>query len=209
MILTRTFLNTRQPNARKLLASPQVMHAAVMAAFGPDMSERTLWRVDHDSPLRPTLFIVSPQPPDLAHLDQQAGWPEGRARSAAYGPFLEGLEEGQVWAFRLVANPTHRAQIDGRKLTVAHVTVRQQLRWLQERCEAWGFSIGPEEEPTALVTGRQVKRFRRQGSQVTLGTARFEGVLTVTDATALARALSTGMGRAKAYGCGLMTLAAP
>ncbi len=39
-------------------------------------------------------------------------------------------------------------------------------------------------------------------------TAQFDGYLTVTDPRLLQHALVTGVGPAKAYGCGLMTLAA-
>jgi CRISPR system Cascade subunit CasE len=42
---------------------------------------------------------------------------------------------------------------------------------------------------------------------VELGVAVFEGALTVTDAGRFVAALSQGIGRAKAYGCGLLTVA--
>ena len=57
------------------------------------------------------------------------------------------------------------------------------------------------------VVGRAVRRFPRNGSTVTLATATFEGHLEVTDVAALRHALNHGVGRAKAYGCGLLTLA--
>ena len=49
---------------------------------------------------------------------------------------------------------------------------------------------------------RKGKRMR-----VPVVTATFDGRLTVTDPEALRQALTSGIGRAKAYGCGLMTLA--
>lgn len=42
---------------------------------------------------------------------------------------------------------------------------------------------------------------------VRITTARFEGELTVVDAAALRHALMYGIGRARGYGCGLLTLA--
>ncbi len=57
MYLTRFRLNTARSGARKLLASPQAMHAAVMSSFptllpsdtdGP----RVLWRIDRTSRLK-------------------------------------------------------------------------------------------------------------------------------------------------------------
>ena len=41
---------------------------------------------------------------------------------------------------------------------------------------------------------------------VTLLQATFEGVLTVTDAAAFRNALTKGIGRAKAYGMGMLTV---
>jgi len=42
---------------------------------------------------------------------------------------------------------------------------------------------------------------------VTLVTVTYDGLLEVTDPDALRRTLTRGLGRAKAYGCGLLTLA--
>lgn len=48
---------------------------------------------------------------------------------------------------------------------------------------------------------------RPAGPKVKVVTVTYDGHLTVTDPHALRRTLTQGIGRAKAYGCGLMTLA--
>ncbi|MGH8922939.1 MAG: type I-E CRISPR-associated protein Cas6/Cse3/CasE, partial [Actinomycetes bacterium] len=62
MHLTRFEINPQRRDARLLLASPQRMHAAVLAAFPESREEpctgRILWRVDegrHDA----ILYVVS------------------------------------------------------------------------------------------------------------------------------------------------------
>ena len=62
-----------------------------------------------------------------------------------------------------------------------------------------------------LINGveRSTAEFRRGGERVTLALATFQGVLEVTEPEALRRHLVHGIGRGKAYGCGLMTLARP
>ncbi|HZJ03871.1 MAG TPA: type I-E CRISPR-associated protein Cas6/Cse3/CasE [Nocardioidaceae bacterium] len=62
---------------------------------------------------------------------------------------------------------------------------------------------------TVRVTHRQRHSFSKSdaGKRVVLQTATFEGQLTVTNATALRASLLDGIGPAKAYGCGLLTLA--
>lgn len=211
MILTRTYLNARRRGAQKLLASPQAMHAALLSGFPPEHEAgRLLWRLDADDPLRPTLYVVSRERPDLTHLEEQAGWPTHASTvSASYAPLLDSLAQGQTWAFRLTANPTHRATVRERKRILAHVTVARQQEWLMQRGCGMGIDLGSAEEPTFRVTDRRSWDFRRDDGRVTLGVATYEGLLTVTDPDALRGVLTSGIGRAKAYGCGLMTLATP
>lgn len=225
MFLSRIQLNPRRRDAWRLLGSPQRMHAAVLAGF-PDPptgdragEARVLWRLDEDKD-RVYLYVVSPGQPDFAHLAEQAGWPTvERGASKPYGPFLDGLREGQRWAFRLTANPTRYvpAKEGGRAKRLAHVTVRQQEEWLLEKAGTAGFRVtgasltsatGPVDVPEVSVTRRTTHRFDRRGARapVTIGTAQFDGRLEVVDPDALRRALTTGIGAAKAYGCGLLTL---
>lgn len=211
MYLTRTYLNARRRGAQKLLGSPHAMHAAVLAGFPPMLEPgRSLWRIDADDELRPALYILSEHAPDLTHLEEQAGWPSHpTTQSTSYAPLLATLETGQAWAFRLTANPAHRAKINGVSKVLGHVTVAQQIAWLLDRQTTLGISLGQEEVPSFTLTGREVRRFRRSQSSVTLSTARFEGMLEVVDPVLLRSALTQGIGRAKAYGCGLMTLTRP
>lgn len=233
MYMTRFRFNTHRPGARKLLSSPQVLHAAVMGGFpgllpsapgGP----RVLWRVDRNARAEVFLYVVSPDRPDLTHMVEQAGWPaapEGTWRTHDYTDFLKRLEAGQTWAFRLTANPTHsiRRKDDEPTKVTAHVTPRHQAGWLLQRQETGGFQIvrkppeqqriPGEDEYELLVHGRDTRVFDKRENatgrrnRVPLVKATFDGRLTVTDPEALRRTLCLGLGRAKAYGCGLMTLA--
>jgi CRISPR system Cascade subunit CasE len=218
MHLTRLDINPRRREARPLLASPQRLHAAVLAAF-PELQERQpvegriLWRLDegrHDH----VLYIVSPGKPDLTHLVEVAGRPTYGWQTREYDPFLERLQSGQRWAFRLRANPVHNARrADGvsRGKRLAHVTAAQQTRWFHRRAEVSGFVVvdGSAGEPNMILRARRTLRFDRHGKTVTLSTAVFEGILRVEDSDALRTALTNGIGPAKGYGCGLLTLALP
>jgi CRISPR system Cascade subunit CasE len=89
------------------------------------------------------------------------------------------------------------------------VTVAQQTNWLLDRAQRNGFTV-PEttgKEPDVAVHARRIWRFPRDGRTVTLATAVFEGRLETTDPDALRHALTHGIGPAKGYGCGLLTLA--
>lgn len=250
MHLTRFRLNSARPGARRLLASPQSLHAAVMASFphllptdttteGP----RVLWRLDHNARAEVLLYIVSPDLPDLTHLVEQAGWPAAHTpqtpgwHTRPYTPFLDRITQGDTYAFRLTANPVHHIRRkDGEPTkTTAHITPTHQMGWLlnPERQERAGFRINDKPHDQRLLpAGLTHQRRPHHGDlhtltvrdertltfaknrdtpsarhQVKVVTVTYDGHLTVTDPQALRRTLTQGIGRAKAYGCGLMTLA--
>ncbi|MFY1670229.1 type I-E CRISPR-associated protein Cas6/Cse3/CasE [Plantactinospora sp. WMMB334] len=218
MFLTRFQINPARRNARKLLSSPQAMHAAVRAAFASVEDyerdgSRTLWRLDTQATASVHLFIVSPGRPDLTHLVEQAGWPTTEAWvTRDYDGLLGSLHPGQQWAFRLTANPTH----SGRKTADAketqrfgHLREHEQVGWLASRADRHGFVLAHQHDglPNLRLHRRYTQSFKRGMGTVTLTTATFDGILQITDTDAFRRALTGGIGHAKAYGCGLLTLA--
>ena len=224
--LSRITLDAHKRGARKLMGNPQAMHAAVMAVFGnaPVGDEaRPLWRVDSGNDGH-HLYVSGPGTPNLAPLQAQAGVDGVMPVSTDLGPFLARLSQGQVWAFRLTANPVSAvSQGPGaRGKVVPHVSAAQQLDWLDRKAEQHGFRVarfgshGEESEESALsalVTQRRDLRFSKNhgghARRVSIRTARFDGHLVVTDPDALRLALLQGIGRARAYGCGLLSLASP
>ncbi|QAY71390.1 type I-E CRISPR-associated protein Cas6/Cse3/CasE [Xylanimonas protaetiae] len=207
MYLSRIQINPARRGGRKLLGSPQAMHAAVLASFPQDDAERgrVLWRVDQDAH-RSRLYVVSRPAPDFAHIVEQAGWQTTQDTWAVrpYGTLLDRLRPGQTWRFRLTANPSRTHE--GKRL--GHVTVSQQQEWFLSRTKGWGFTV-PEHDgvPDVVVHDRRTDRFRRGAGTVTIAKASFDGVLNITDVDALRAALVAGLGPAKGYGCGLLTLA--
>ncbi|MER5349908.1 type I-E CRISPR-associated protein Cas6/Cse3/CasE [Kitasatospora sp. NPDC002551] len=201
--------------------------APAPAASAPaDAAPRVLWRIDHNARAEVLLHLVSPQRPDLTHLVEEAGWPTtGGWQTFDYGAFLSTIAAGSTWAFRLTANPVHsiRRSPDEPTKRTAHLTQRHQAGWLLKQQERAGFTVvekAPERRLLAqgdeheLVVHRQRSvsfgkndRVHAGRHKVTLVTATYDGRLRVTDPDALRRTLTAGLGKAKAYGCGLMTLA--
>lgn len=224
MYLARVQLNPARRGARHLLGSPQAMHAAVLGCFHAGQSPgRVLWRLDPQREQQ-WLYVTGGARPDLTGLVEQAGWPEtqvGDVRS--YDGFLDRLGEGQRWQFRLTANPTRASRNGGRmrdgqpkqlerSKRFGHVTAAQQEAWFLTRASSLGFSVPHDEQADIhdlAVTARRVETFKRGDRRVTVVKATYDGHLVVTDPKALRSALVSGVGPAKAYGCGLLTLAPP
>ena len=86
MYLTRFRINTERVGARKLLSSPQTLHAAVMSSFAelPVQQDglRVLWRIDRGARHRTHLCIVSPSKPGDAFRRTLT---HGLGKARAYG----------------------------------------------------------------------------------------------------------------------------
>ncbi len=207
MYLSRVKLNYDLRNTKRALANLEIMHAIVMGCFdGSVNQQRPLWRVDRLAG-RFYLLLVSAERPDFTSLlPQITSNTADAAEIKDYDPFLVSVTVGIKYRFRLCANPTHSVSqgsaSNKRGKVYGHVSVDQQKEWLEKRAMKHGF------EPLSFeVTGRSLQKFKRQGRTVTLALASFEGLLKVSDPDLLRETLSYGLGRAKAYGCGLMTIA--
>lgn len=180
------------------------------------------------SPGKPSLVGLDKQ---IGWPDLDRQW-----ETRSYDRFLASLKEGQRWAFRLVANPVvSRSKIKndrGESKRIGHLTELQQAAWLigkeayrgletpvpelfqkaeSSRAERNGFSIAIDGKlgiPQLVVSDSRKISFAGGGKRrISLVTARYDGVLEVTDGDLLRRALVNGIGHAKGFGCGMMTLA--
>ena len=136
-------------------------------------------------------------------------------------PAYQTLREDQVLAFRLRANPTKRigktnADLPGKR--VAIVREEEQIEWLagkgrgEEKADSGGFELLMNEGapmvtvvPEGKKYGRKTENGRRH--EMTHVAVLFEGLLRITDAEAFRRMLMRGIGSAKAFGFGLLSIA--
>jgi CRISPR system Cascade subunit CasE len=220
MYLSRVEINRQRLETKQALMNFQIMHAAVLSCF-PSSRGRVLWRIDTIQSSTYVL-LVSEIKPDFTAFIQQFGWPASGqlGETKEYEPFLQRIEAESIWRFRLTANPVRninfREEHRDKRGKIASLSAEEQKKWLAVRAEAHGFRLpevsytnaeGDEiKEYSHKIVARETKRFRRQGKTVTISVATFEGILTVTDTELFTQTLRNGIGRAKAYGCGLLTI---
>lgn len=129
--------------------------------------------------------------------------------------YVLNVQNGQRLRFRLRANPIKTIK-DSNKGTVEKKgktftkTVRvpllhedQQQAWLERKLQDF------VQLETLIVQPEPVLYFRKvkEGRSGKIQTVMFDGVLTVTDAEAFNSQVTKGIGPAKAFGCGLLSLA--
>lgn len=184
-------------------------HAWVETAFPEEIEKgirlRKLWRIDRIAN-EDYLLIVSKDKPNLGVLESHGV--AGTAKTLDYNDFLNSLEEGKRLQFKITLTPTksiatgNRNQLRGK---VVHLkTETEQKAYLVERAEKNGFSVTTDD---VLITKSQYGLKKVKGDnkyyayQVT-----YDGHLTITDVDKFKDVLVNGLGRNKAYGCGLMTV---
>lgn len=233
MYLSRVFLNPRRQGTTPFIGSPQRLHAAILASFvedpptGETDGPRVLWRLDTDDWRRPVLWVSSPGKPSFEHITDVYGWPSAdlpfETRSMEH--LLAGLDVGQEFIFRTTVNPVKvqagKPDSDGKRgrgKIVPLAGAAARTKWFVDRAPKWGFEVPlgevqpPRESgPAWAIETRSSQRLRfHKGSgkkQVVLQTITFEGNLRVTDADLFRKSLTRGVGRARGYGCGLISLA--
>jgi CRISPR system Cascade subunit CasE len=235
MYLSRLWLNARSREVRRDLADPHEMHRTVMRGFPPiepasDAARAhhgVLYRVDDDPRLgRLVLYVQARTEPDWrplpeGYLVDAMGEIDNPSTTEVLSAWAA-LAPGRELAFRLRANPTRRIDTksgpDGKRRNGKRVELRGDealLTWLQRKAKDAGFALRNTSEDATVPDVRIVeerklvgRRPRAEGdkSRLTFAPVLFEGVLRVADADAFRRALAEGIGPAKAFGFGLLSV---
>lgn len=234
MYLSRLTLNPRSKAVRRDLADVQALHRTLMAAFpgiqGADSARRAaglLHRVElHPRTGSPVLLVQSLDRPDwraLAadYLDRgEAENPGCKEIADAYAA----LQSDQVLRFRLRCNPTRkidtRSGADGQRRNGKRVDLRSgedRLAWLHRKAQDGGFEVMAVSTDQAVADVRTAPEPARVGyrpdptdgrqRKLTFGGVLFDGHLRVRDPDLFRQTLTRGVGSAKAYGFGLLSVA--
>lgn len=137
------------------------------------------------------------------------------------------LIEGQKFSFCLRANPVvTKKSADGKKrirhdvvmnakrdlaisgtgktkISTGELQFKTGVKWLEDRGQKFGFCFDLE---LVRVFGYQQHRIKRNNrkSYIQFSSLDYNGILSVTDSNRFYHALINGIGRSKAFGCGLI-----
>lgn len=113
-----------------------------------------------------------------------------------------GFFDHSAYRFSITINPVIRNNKTGR---IEAIRGREAIeKWFMEKAPAHGFELVAEALQTNDI---QVDRFKKGDACITLGKANLGGILSVTDKELFIRAVQNGIGRGKAFGCGLLQIA--
>ncbi len=194
-------------------------HALVWQLFpGDDMPRDFLFRADIDQQGTPVYYVVSQREP----ISHEALFVETR-------PYDPQLQAGELVRFDLRVNPTITVSKTGKRHDVLMHAKRQAKeeglapeeikeriesigrQWLAERSIGLRFIVDPDDLPDGLADSLIVSRYlqhrvraRKHKEELMFSSVDYSGMAEVTDPGALRKTLFEGVGRSKAFGCGLL-----
>lgn len=199
--------------ARIIHRTPYQEHQQLWTLFSESKERKFLFRKEPDC-----FYVVSERVP----CDQQGLW---HIETKQYDPKPA---PGGHYRFILRVNPVIK-RTDGTQKSHLHDVVMDAKRalnndnssnkpphnaivmnsgkaWLSPRAENNGFHV---DEDALLVDRYQQHRILKKGktNPISFSTLDFSGILVVTNKEQLKHALMFGIGRSKAFGCGLLSLA--
>jgi CRISPR system Cascade subunit CasE len=228
--VSRLLLNPRNAAVQRDLANCQKLHCTILTAFprsegaGARKHFKVLYRVESDSGIAGIPVLVQSEcwpdwhelpPTYLADVNGASENPAWKSLDAVY----DQLQVGQTLRFRLRANPTRKICTktgpDDKKRNGKRVPLRtdeQRLSWLQRKGASGGFELIQVRSSLIVPNTRVAPESRSRGTRSATGTLTFasvlfEGELRITDPGRFRQTLENGIGAAKAYGFGLLSVA--
>lgn len=204
MYLSQLMLDPRSRDVQKDLANRYDLHRTLAKAFLTNYtSNRLLYRLEISGhSVQPTLLLQSFTEPDWSDL--KAGYLYRPARTKSFDYHIQA---GDVFAFRLVANPTKRMRGEGEiGKRVALYKYEDQLDWIRRKAQNHGFKLTGV-SITNLGDALSHKYINKASQKVIHHGVRFEGYLQVVDASLFYDALTSGIGSGKGFGFGLLSIA--
>ncbi|MFF9105225.1 type I-E CRISPR-associated protein Cas6/Cse3/CasE [Streptomyces rubrogriseus] len=206
-VLARIRLNPHSRDVQRDLRDATQMHRTVMRMVpdnlgdAPRQQTGLLYRLD-ETDTSSTLLVQAAQL-DPARLP--TGYGQADVKSLA--PMFTALRKGLGVRYRIVLNPAKRQRLSltekGKRGPIVPLSGADADQWWARRAAEAGLDLHVM-TPTAMdpVRPRSTATQPMRHSLI-----RYDGTATVTDPTTLAHTLLAGIGRAKPYGAGLLSIA--
>lgn len=207
---TRIELDPYKKLTQLALNNSNMFHGAIEKTFN-NTKERKLWRVDSLRGRR-YLLIISRSLPDFTPLLQQFAPNGAESQTKVYDSFLDTIKNNSMWHFRLCGVPLVSKKTsnepNARGKRYALIKEEEQREWLYKKGELHGFTIDPDRLVISDMGASSLKKGAgKDHCEFKIRKVVYEGMLMVTDVDAFRAALVDGVGRERAFGGGMITIA--
>lgn len=201
MYLSKLKLDLKSSSARQALRDCEDMHRNIQSIFESDrLSQNVLYRVLYERK-DISVYVMS----DRQITEDMIKFSSGfiLLGSVSLESVKDSIKEGSVYQFDLVAYPSEKKHIQGKKNSLRKYLsdYDDQLSWIHSKAEQSGFRI----IDLGLSDGNPVST-KKKGTEIRLNQTRFYGRLQVENIDKFLESWRCGIGPEKAYGFGMLLL---
>lgn len=205
MYLSLLRLSQRSRRAMTEASHPYELHRSLLKAF-PNKSTggpgRVLFRLDTDDETGGmSVLVQSEKEPSWARLNDTTDF----LTECKCKEFQPGLASSQVLHFRLRANPTKRSKSTGKRQGI--LKVEEQIDWLRNKGLQGGFEVINASVVSEGFSKDKMTDRSNTKHNTTMLSVRYDGLLRVIDQDSFIRTIQEGIGSAKGFGFGLLSVA--
>lgn len=231
MYMSKLNLNLRSVDVQKDLRNCYDLHRTVLSAYPQLDSENkkardvfnVLYRLDNSSASdRLDLLVQSESKPDWSKLPQHyvtyssQNTPNIEVKDISH--VFDTIKNGMCLRFRIRANATKKTntslkkdRLEGRKNNGTRIPILktdEQIKWITNKSKLHGFDIvSVKNLPDVNISNTGISKGRKTDKILTFNSVVFEGILAINDTVVFSDTLKKGIGSAKAFGFGLLSIA--
>jgi CRISPR system Cascade subunit CasE len=208
--LSKIPLNPKSRQVKSDMGNLYEIHRTIMQAFPKDQDRKNaavLFRLENKTSGTPpslTVLVQSKIKPDWQFLQETNNYlAEASVQVKEFSPIIK---QSDVFRYVLCANPTLRKS-DTKKL-VPIVKESELMDWILSKGVQYGFkpelaSLMIQKQPPVVLYKKQDGKIHK----INLAMTDFTGILKVQDPEKFYSGLTTGIGRGRSFGCGLLSIA--
>ncbi|WP_086820196.1 type I-E CRISPR-associated protein Cas6/Cse3/CasE [Allokutzneria sp. NRRL B-24872] len=210
-------LDPRHRDTTRDLGNPRDMHRSIMTLFPDDLGDTpratagVLYRIEEDTRGITVLIqsLIQPRP-----WDNHSNVLSGQTKNLT--PFLDHLHTGMTVHYRIAANPQKTCGRNGDPLRGkrVHLWGEDADQWWNTRAEHHGLHLHtatarPHRDGTQPRPKHRNRDHatRNRDNKIQHNAIQFDGLAEITDIDSVRAAITTGIGKGRAHGLGLLSLA--
>ncbi len=202
MYISRIQLNPKKRETAKALQNREILHSAMERSINGDRPH-ILWRLEPNM----SILAVSKDIPYLGDIQLLYGDDSVRPESKSYDDYLDTISSGNLMRFTVAVNPVINKKDGSKNGKDVPLNLRRTEKypfsaedWTRKKLNEYGTEV---EEIKDI--NHETVFFYKNGIRIPIFIVTYAGIFRVKDPELVRKAMKTGIGGKKSYGCGLLT----
>lgn len=206
MYISRICLDPRKRDTMIAMLDRGIIHTAMESSVQGDRPH-ILWRIERGGS-GPSIIAVSKEIPYLGDIQERFGRTDTRPATKPYAEYVGSISNGDLLRFRIEVNPVVNVNDGSKNGKDVPLNLRKTANhpfcaedWIVKKLSENGAEVTAVRD-----VGNETACFYKDGRRIPIFTVTYEGTMLVRDSELVKKAMETGIGGKKTYGCGMLTV---